>query len=558
MKLSQQNIQLFIIIGIIIVANLFASAFFRRIDLTKEGRFSLSPVAKSTSDSLDAQMFIQIYMEGDFPPNIRRFQDAVRTTLLEMKQYSHGNLQFEFIDPSNNKALIKELQQKGYPPIPVTVRTSASETQQKALFPIAKMIYQQKEQYIDLLKGCTLPTGQVDFLRAEADLEYKLVSPMRNLIREDKQILAILQGHGESGEGITGVGELIEGLRNGYKIGKYDMRDPKNYGQGITPDIKVMIVPQPTKAFTEREKYELDQYLMRGGSLFFIMNQQVVDMDMFEKRSTMTMLRELNLDDMFLKYGFKINYDLIQDLNCEATEVFQEGPAGGTFKSEKWLFYPLVNKMPQTPLNRNVDLALLRYASSIDTMPLKDTKKTVFLSSSDLSRTISGQQFLELSEIMKQTPPAPLFRNKGNRIAGLVAEGMFSSLFAGRQAPTDSSAPNPPTAKFGERSGMPGKIAIISDGEFCMGKWFRGKRGYMPYDNKTLLLNVVDYLSGDVALTEIRSKDIEQRNLDKHKVLGSETIIRILNLLLPLLILFGFGFLRFYLRKRKNEGYKEN
>jgi ABC-2 type transport system permease protein len=474
-----------------------------------------------------------------------------------MKQYSHGNLNFEFIDPSNNKALIKELQEKGFPPIPVTVRTSASETKQKALFPVAKMIYQQNPQYIDLLKGCTLPTGQVDFLRAEADLEYKLVSPMRNLIRENKQILAILQGHGEASEGITGVGEWIEGLRNGYKIGKYDMRDPKNYGQAISPDIKVMLIPQPKTAFTEREKYELDQYVMRGGSLFFVMNQQVVDMDMFEKRSTMTMLRELNLDDMFLKYGFKINYDLIQDLNCESTEVFQEGASGGTFKSEKWLFYPLIKSMPQTPLNRNADLALLRYASSIDTMPLKDTKKTVFLTSSELSRTISGQQFLDLSEIMKETPPAPLFRNKGNRIAGLVVEGMFPSLFAGRQAPIDSLAPKLPTAKFGERSGLPGKIAIISDGEFCMGKWFRGKRGYMPYDNKTLLLNVVDYLSGDVALTEIRSKDIEPRTLDRNKVINHETGIRIINLLLPLLALFIFGFTRFYLRKRKNEGYKQ-
>ncbi|MFN0201605.1 MAG: gliding motility-associated ABC transporter substrate-binding protein GldG [Bacteroidia bacterium] len=549
--MKQTNIQLLLIIGILVVVNFLAAGFFQRFDLTSENRYSLSEVTKYTADSLTAPLFVQIYMEGDFPPNVRRFQDAVRTTLLEMKQYAGGKIDFEFIDPSNNTPLRNELGKLGMNAIPMQVRVSETEAQQKLLFPFAKMIYGKKEQYIDLLKGCTLPNGQVDFIRAEADLEYKLVSPMRNLIKKEQNLVAVMQGHGE--QGIENLGEWVTALQSSYQVAKYAMRDSINYGYAISPTIKVLVIPQPTKPFTEREKYEIDQYLMRGGSIFFLLSQEKVDMDLYEKRATMTELHDLNLDDMLMKYGCKVNYDLVQDMNCENTEVFQEGPNGGAFTSKRWLFYPIVRLFPQTPLNRNVDQVLIRNASSIDTFPAPGSKKTVFLTSSEMSRTVPGQQFIELAQLVSNPPPPALFRNKGNRILGLLAEGEFTSLFANRQAPTDSAAPNPPTAKFGARSGLRGKVAVLSDGSFMVGKEFRGKKGYMPYDNKTLLLNTIDYLAGDDALTKIRSKDVEVRTLDREKVTQNKFLIQVLNILLPILLICIFGYVRYVLRKRKNE-----
>ncbi len=567
------NIQILLIVAILLLANIFAANFFFRLDLTKEKRYSLSEVSRKTADSLNLPMFIQIYMEGNYPPNIRRFQEAIRTTLVEMQQYSNGNLDFEFIDPSNNKELAQSLAKQGLPSIPVTVQTSATETENKQLFPYALMRYRDKEQYIDLLKGAAFPNGQIDFIKAESDLEYKLVSPMRNLMREQKGVVAIVQGHGEPP--IEEMGEWVTAIQNGYEVFTYDMR--KNAGNALAPTltpekmaeinkdvpdnlkfrrgIDVVVIAQPQKPFTEREKYELDQYLMRGGSIFWLMNQQNVDMDMYEKRSTLTQLRELNLDDMFLKYGFKLNYNLIQDLSCEKTEIFQEGPEGGKFSSAPWIFFPLAFTLPQHPISRNVDQVLMRYVSSIDTFSQKEVKKSVFLTSSAASRTVDGQQFIDLSKYLTEKPPVALFK-KGNRITGLLVEGFFTSLFANREAPLDSLATKAPTAKFGARSGVSGKIVLLSDGEFFKGQKFRGKRGYIPYDNKAMLMNVIDYLSGDDALTNIRSKDVEVRTMDKKILKDSAGLIRALNLILPILAIVLFGLLRFYLRKRKNERLK--
>jgi len=305
-----------------------------------------------------------------------------------------------------------------------------------------------------------------------------------------------------------------------------------------------------------------------------------LDLDLFEKRSTLTELYDLNLDDMFMHYGFKVNYDIVQDLSCEPTEVFN--PATRQFSEVPWIFFPRPNVLPAHPVNRNVDAVLLRYASSIDTFSQPKVRKSVFLESSDYSRTIQGKQFVDLNAYLQNPPPEGLF-NKGNRIMGLMMEGHFTSLFAGRTVPVDSTFPEPPSAVFLERSdlaeemarkmaeadgSMPDQLvqeyidrvsspsgrrmAVISEGEFVLPKLFRGKRQFLPYDNKTQLQNVVDYLMGDQALTELRSKDVQDRPLNREKIRGKVGFYQVLNLVVPILLVLAFGAFRLWRRKKKN------
>ncbi|MEO0474182.1 MAG: hypothetical protein AAF206_31530, partial [Bacteroidota bacterium] len=174
------------------------------------------------------------------------------------------------------------------------------------------------------------------------------------------------------------------------------------------------------------------------------------------------------------------------------------------------------------------------------------------LASSPASRAVEGKQFIDINDYLLNPRPSKVF-NDGNQIMGLMAEGLFTSLFNGREAPTDSLAPEKPSALFGARNNpsAPGKIAMISDGEFALGKMSRGERQRIPYDNKDLLMNVVDYLAGDAALTQIRSKEVVARRLDREKVREQGGTFRWINLLLPNLLIILFGVLRFYLRKRK-------
>lgn len=564
------NIRLLLIIAILLIVNLIGSAYFFRLDLTQEKRYSLSEVSQQTVRSLShirqkdqaqpVPMYISIFIEGEFPPEIRKFQDAIRTTLGEMRMYSRGFLEYEFIDPSSNTELLKAFKEKRLLPIPVRIQSSASEFSRKDMYPYALVRYRDRELYVDLLKGSAF-NRQVDFAKAESDLEYKLISSIKTLQAERNGTVIILQGHGETpvfleeGKGNPEMAQLYTILTNaGYQIFTFDRAQQE--GLAI-PDVDVLLILQPKIPFTERDKYEIDQYLIRGGSVFWMMNEQKVDLKLYRNQATMTSLRNLNLADMFMNYGFKLNTDLVQDYNAEKTEVFLETAAGGEIQEHPWPFFPMIFEFPNHPVTRNVDAVLLRYASTIDTFHQAEVRKSVFLNTSPLSRKLQNVQFIDINPYITNYPPQNIF-NQGPQITGLMLEGIFTSVFNGRAIPTDSLSPNPPTAIFGPKNNpvAPGKMAVITDGEFYLGKNFRGERGNIPYDNASLILNVVDYLAGDNALTQIRSKDVVVRRLDKVKVNQYQHIIRASNLILPVLLIVFFGGLRYYLRKRRNERLK--
>ena len=468
-------IRLVALLAIIVFVNLIGDSFFRRIDLTKEKRYSLSDLSVETTRWLDYPMLVTVYLEGDFPPNIRNFQEAIRTMLLEMKQYAGKNLEFAFVDPSNNPDLIRSLEERGIFPIPIKVRVSATETKQQYMWPAIRFRYREREVYADLIKGASVLTPQgpnVDFTKAEEDLEYQLVSSMRKLTQaEGGGVVGILQGHGELRP--EQIGEFLSEIQNSYNVYTLDLVNTPNYE--ISPSIDVLLILRPTKPFSERDKYEIDQYLMRGGRIFWLINEEEVDLNMYQKQSTLTEIRELNLDDMFFQYGFKLNADLIQDLECETTEVFQPGASGGTFLSKKYPFFPLVYNFPKHPITRNADASLLRYASSIDTFAQSSVRKTVFLRTSPRSRSLQGRQFIDIN-VLLQEPPAAALYNKSGLITGLLMEGIFESVFVGREAPVDSLATAPPAARFGPRNNptAPGAMVVISDDEFAQGKEYQG------------------------------------------------------------------------------------
>ncbi|MEM6764790.1 MAG: gliding motility-associated ABC transporter substrate-binding protein GldG [Bacteroidota bacterium] len=553
-KYRQLRIQALLIIALIVFVNLLASRFFYRWDLTKEKRYSLSEVSKQTARELASPMLISIYLEGDFPPVIRKLQETIRTTILEMKQYAGTRLEFEFVDPSKNQDLLKQFREKNIVPIPVRIRTSATDVARKDMFPVALFRYKGKEQYVNFLKGCVYPSGEVNFEKAEADLEYKLTSTIRNLSKEEGGVVVLLQGHGEKKLEELPL-DLLADIQNSYNLFTFDMK--ANPGQSLSPDIDVLMVFDPVASFSERDKYELDQYLIRGGSILWVVDQEAVDLDLYQKRATLTELRELNLDDMFNRYGFKINYNLVQDINCEKTEVFREGPSGGIFDAYPWIFYPLIYSFSDNPIARNVETLLLRNASSIDTFSQENVKKTVLMRTSPNSRTIDGKQFIDLNQYLLAPPPEQLFIGKGPHTTALLLEGLFPSVFTGRVSEEillDSLATEMPTATFGTQNNplAPGKMLVISDGDFVMSKSNRGEPSpYLPYDNKVFLMNAIDYLGGDIALTQIRSKEVVDRRLDRRKIAENEIFIKSLNLLLPIGLILVFGLIRYIWRRRK-------
>jgi ABC-2 type transport system permease protein len=532
-----KTIRYLLIAGILIMVNMLASSYFFRLDLTKEKRYSLSDFSIQTLDSLDRYVSIKVYLEGDFPPTIQRYKQAVRDMLSEMKVYGGKYVQYEFIDPSDNNALMQEFVEKGITPVTLNIRTSQTAEGRQYVFPVAVLNYDGREEMVDLFKGATdYSTGEPSPRKAEEILEYKLIHAVRRLTQGSKKIVGILNGHNEVDPARRR--EFMRELENLYIPLEVNVRK----GEAISPSVAVLLIMQPDTTFTEREKYEIDQYLMRGGKVLWMLDQQ--DVNLHYQAQTLSRLRNLNLDDMFMRYGFKLNYDLVSDLNCSTIELVIPNPnAPPTFTAKRWIYYPLITQLADHPITRNLDAVKLRYASSIDTLGLPDLRFTPLLMSSPMSRAQQGVTYIDLNEGILNPPKPETMRGLGNRMMSVLIEGQFKSLFEGRDAPVDTDAPNAPTAKFLKRNVADTRMIVVGDGQIMVGEDVRGKVDFMAFDNKSFLLNCIDFLMGGESLIYIRAKEIQYRSLDIKKVRDHEFTWRMINLVAPvaLIILWGIG-----------------
>lgn len=542
-----KTIRYLLLAGILIMVNLLASSFFFRLDLTKEKRYSLSDFSIETLDSLDRFVSIKVYLEGDFPPTIQRYKQAVRDMLSEMKVYGGKYVQYEFIDPSDNNALMQEFVEKGISPITLNIRNSQTSEGRQYVFPVAVLSYDGREEMVDLFKGATdYSTGEPSPRKAEEILEYKLIHAVRRLTQGSKKIVGILGGHNEVDPARRR--EFMRELENLYIPLEVNVRN----GEAISPSVAVLLVMQPDTLFSEREKYEIDQYIMRGGTVLWMLDQQ--DVNLHYQAQTLSRLRNLNLDDMFMRYGFKLNYDLVSDLNCSTIELVIPNPnAPPTFTAKRWIYYPLITQLADHPITRNLDAVKLRYASSIDTLGLPDLRFTPLLTSSPMSRAQQGVTYIDLNEGILNPPKPEAMRGLGNRIMSVLSEGQFKSLFEGRDAPVDADAPNLPTAKFLKRNVADTRMIVVGDGQIMVGEDVRGKVDFMAFDNKSFLLNCIDYLMGGESLIHIRAKEIQYRSLDIKKVRDKELTWRIINLLAPVALIFLWGIMHSWRRSRNNK-----
>ncbi len=543
---SRKVIQAAMLVAILIVVNLLASGFFFRLDLTQEKRYSLSDYSKNTLDSLNRYLSVKVYLEGEFPPRIQRFKQAVKDMLTEMKVYGGTLIQYEFIDPSGNDELMQSFVDKGIAPITLNIRNSQTSEGRQYIFPVAVFSYDGREEMVDLFKGSVdYTSGEPSPLKAEANLEYKLIHAIKRLIQGSKKVVGVLRGHGEIGEEKTR--EWMRELANLYIPVEVNVQK----GEAISPSISVLIVLQPDSAFTEREKYEIDQYLMRGGKILWLLDQQ--DVNLHYQAETLSRLRQLNLDDLFMKYGFKVNYDLVSDLNCSTIELVIPNPnAPPTFSSQRWIYYPLLTQLADHPITRNLSAVKLRYASSIDTFSTPELRFVPLLVSSPYSRVQSGNVFVDLNQSIRNPPRPEELRGKGNRVMALLAEGQFHSLFEGREVPVDALAQQMPTAKFLRRNVSDTRMIVVGDGQVAVGEDVRGKIDFMAFDNKAFLLNCLDFLLGGESLIHIRAKDIQYHSLDLKKVKGNEWNIRLINLVLPVLVILFWGIIRQRIRMHRN------
>ncbi|MFB9079200.1 gliding motility-associated ABC transporter substrate-binding protein GldG [Flavobacterium procerum] len=545
-----------ITIFVLIVLNVLGSLFFHRFDLTKDKRYTLSPTTLQIIKQVQNPLSIKIYMEGELPADFRRLQQETKQLLEEFQAYNN-NIVFEFVNPMENEDesmdFAKSLFQKGLTPINITVDDKGKQSQ-AMVFPWAIAVYNNKEVNIPLLKNRMGASTTEKVMGSIQHLEYSITDAISKITKTKSKKIAIIKGNGELKE--THIAKMLMQIHESYLIGPFTLDSVAKNPNGTLRELKkydLAIIAKPTDKFSDEEKEVLDQFIMNGGKTLWLIDQVAADMDSLynDAGATLAYPRDLNLNDMFFKYGFRINPDLVKDEQASAIKLaIGEQGSATQYQEFKWRFAPEVFPTSKHPIVKNLGGIKFDFANQIDTLK-NGIKKTVLLQSSQYSKTVGTPTEINLGMVEEKTTPED-YLNKGNIPLAVLLEGSFHSVFENRVLPFKD---NSFTA-----SGKPNKMIVVADGDIARNQIDKNglpvELGYDQrtgklYDNKDFIMNAINYLLDDTGLINIRSKDLELPLLDREKVYQNYTTTQFITIGVPILILIIFGLVFTFVRKRK-------
>jgi len=542
---------LFYVIIVIFIVNFLGNYLYKRFDLTHDKRYTLSQTTKDLLKKIETPLEFTILLQGDdFPPEFKRLQQETKQLLEEFRGINRL-IYFSFENPLEdeqdiNKAMF-ELDKMGFSPtnIPITKQGNQSIVR---IFPwaIGSDDFQKKSVRVPLLINNAGISASENIQKSIEQLEYALADAIAKLTIKEKKSIAILKGNGQIQDKY--ISDLIANLKPYYEFGEFDLKNLQDNNQQVIRNLDrfdLTIIAKPTKAFSDRERYILDQYIIKGKKTMWLIDQVKFDLDSLSNssRSGVAFLEEdLNLDDMFFKYGVRINYNLIQDYFSVPITVKDEN---GQDLPLEWWYSVMIPSKENHIINKNVNVIKTEFANSIDTLP-NGIKKTILLESSPMSKTVGIPQKIELSQFQGQEPV------KGKpSIIGVLLEGNFTSVYKNRVKPF--SYPN------AKDDGVENKMIVISDGDIVNYMYANKKfliNGYdrwteQIYGNKDFLSNAVHYLLDDSGIISIRAKEVKLAFLDKEKVRQKYRQTQFITVGVPIFILIVFGIVFNYLRKRK-------
>lgn len=549
-----------IIIVIVAAVNFVASVFHKRIDLTDEKRFTISAPVKKILKNLDDVVEVNIFLKGELPAGFKKLSASAQDLLQEFKEYSNGKVHYKLISPDEKmpgteRTYGDTLASLGLIPINLKVQLKAGE-QSQYIYPAAIVYYKNKLQPVNLYPGTKAVITPPELNSAEALLEFNFADAIHKIIENKKPMIAYSVGNGEP----TGPNtyDLVENvLRKNYSLFTMDLEK-----EPVIPDtFKLLMIVKPTLGFSDAEKLKIDQFVMHGGKLLCFVDRLEAEMDSLQiKNQVVAYERNLHLEDLFFRYGVRINPDLLMDLQCDFLPFNVNGK--DQFEFLHWNYFPLFESRQNSVINKNLGLVAGRFVNSMDTVSAPGIKKTILLSSSVNSRTIETPALISGDE--NRNSPIDAAYNKKNIAAAVLLEGKFTSLFKNRigQASMDS------LARFGSpfvtENINSNKMIIVSDGDIVLNGMFKGEplpMGVNSYTvgsqyeyqfaNKQFVENCLDYLINDAGLSEAKAKDYTLRLLDPKKTADQRDFWQILNLALPVLLIFIFGFCYQWWRKKR-------
>jgi ABC-2 type transport system permease protein len=533
-----------------------------QLDVTGDKRFSLTKPTKEMLVNLEADCTVEVYLEGDFPAGFKRLQSALKDMLADMRGQS-THIHYSYINPNEGSqeeinTFRTNLQKDGIMPVNLTVKGS-DKTEEKLIFPFAKVFYRGHSTVVNLLENQAAGTSQEVILNNSVSLlEYKIANAISKLTAKESPIIAFVKGHGELQEIETA--DLEKSLREYYTT----MHIVLDSVVQIKPKISCVVIARPRGELSDKDKFKLDQYIMQGGKVVWCIDRISASTDsLMGRKEFLPVDYNLGIDYMLFKYGVRINPNILLDMRCSRIPLAVGMVAGQPqFDLKPWYYHVLSfpqNSASVHPIVKNLDGIQLYYPATIDTVTTKTpVKKTPLLFSSEYSKV----QFLpvRINFDIVHAQPNPADFPKRNLPLAYLLEGSFQSFFENRVTPEMQEGLKQLGTPF-RNIGVPTKMVVIGDGDILRNDGNMAQGSYKPlgmnayekykFANKDFMMNVIEYLLDNNGVMEARGKEVKLRLMNRTKARDYKLLWQLANITLPLILLIIFGVLFSIWRKRK-------
>jgi len=546
----------------VVIAGLVAISWFSqflhfRVDLTTEKRYTLTETSKQFLHDLPSDLYVKIYLDGELNAGFKRLSNASREMLEEFKAEAGSAMQFEFVNPEKGsakekKALLSDLKEFGFEPQTVFENMEDGRKTQSYVFPYALVYYNEKIVGVNLLDNLPSRSGAENLNISIESLEYRFTSAFRKLISDEKPKIAFLEGHGELDE--LDVIEATDALSAYYQVDRGSI--------GTNPDIlkpyKAVIIAKPSHKFSEKDKFVLDQYLMNGGRLLYLIDAVNVTLDSLRRNpQTVGLYNEINLDDQLFKYGVRVNPVVVEDI--QAGRILMNAKPQGQPKlvPVPWLYSPLLGVAQNHPVTRNINLVRGGFVGTIDTVGSNlQLQRQVLLRTSQYTKSNNTPVFINMADINRQPKQSEF--NTPHQMVAVIQEGVFSSVFTNRRVPKELDQ----TIQIRENS-VPTRMMVVADGDIIRNnvRFKTTNPQIMPlgydegskqiYGNKDFIVNAVNYLCDEDGWMQLRGRHLALRLLDRQKLSAGTAWWKVLNVAFPILCIVLGSLLFVFIRYRR-------
>ena len=547
-----------ILIALLLV--LISYFFYFRIDLTEDKRYSVSDLTKELLQSTNKEMKVTVFLDGDLNQGFRTLKSATADMLAEMSLYASQGIQVDFVNPSEadtqdeREKKYAALAAEGLIPTAIYEKDKEGKAMQKIVFPWMKIEYGNKSVLVNLLKNVRGLSGAENLNVSVENLEFEITDGMRRAMTTTVSKIAFIEGHGELTEAETY--DISKSLSRYFQIDRGVIASDAS----ILSPYKAIIVARPTQAFSETDKLIIDQYIMNGGSVLWLMDAVRVSKENLSKSGiSPAMELDVNLSDQLFKYGVRLMPVLLQDVQCVQVPV-NIAPAGQEpqFEPSPWYFAPLLLSSYQHPITKNITEVRSEFASALETVgENKDVKSTLLLASSDNTHLLATPTTIDVGEV--PVPSDKQYFDKAYVPVAILLEGRFRSNFENRVLPEGISG-----LSQVKTQGDFARQIVIADGDIIRNETNGiasdsttlplGFDRYMnqQFGNADFIRNAVLYLANDSRWLELRARTVKLRLLNKRILADERHLLQIINVLLPLLILALGGVIYIFIRRYKN------